>query len=289
MMPISMAIGVIFYNFFSQLAFITPHLIFLMLFFTYCKMNFDDIKLTPLHLWLIVIQTIGSVGIYLLIKPFGNSLAEGVMICVLAPTATAAAVITGMLKGNVASLTTYSLLSNITIAFFAPLLFSLIGNNTSLTFLESFIAISQKIMFLLILPFGIALLLQKFIPKTAKKIGEHAGISFYIWTFGLIIVTSRTVMFILQQNESSYLTEILIAIGALIMCILQFAAGRKIGANYNDTVAGGQGLGQKNNIFAIWMAQTYLHPIASIGPGSYVLWQNIINSWQIWRARKNVE
>jgi len=61
-----------------------------------------------------------------------------------------------------------------------------------------------------------------------------------------------------------------------------------IGKRYDDTVAGGQGLGQKNTILAIWMAQMYLNPIASIGPGAYVLWQNIINSYQVWLKRKTL-
>jgi BASS family bile acid:Na+ symporter len=53
-------------------------------------------------------------------------------------------------------------------------------------------------------------------------------------------------------------------------------------------VAGGQGLGQKNTVLAIWMAQTFLNPISSIAPGAYVLWQNMFNSWQVWRARKTL-
>jgi len=36
---------------------------------------------------------------------------------------------------------------------------------------------------------------------------------------------------------------------------------------------------------AIWMAQTYLAPLSSIAPAAYVLWQNLINSWQLWRAK----
>ncbi|MDR0371845.1 MAG: transporter, partial [Prevotellaceae bacterium] len=32
----------------------------------------------------------------------------------------------------------------------------------------------------------------------------------------------------------------------------------------------------------------YLNPVSSIGPGTYVLWQNIVNSYQIWRKRKSL-
>ena len=34
---------------------------------------------------------------------------------------------------------------------------------------------------------------------------------------------------------------------------------------------------------AIWVAYTYLSPVVSIAPSSYILFQNIVNSWQLWQ------
>jgi BASS family bile acid:Na+ symporter len=90
---------------------------------------------------------------------------------------------------------------------------------------------------------------------------------------------------------------------SLICCAFQFAAGRYVGAQYKPRrpdvnpevelrgravrkVTAGQSLGQKNTVLAIWMATAYLHPMATIAPGSYVLWQNLINSYQLWKKRK---
>ena len=42
---------------------------------------------------------------------------------------------------------------------------------------------------------------------------------------------------------------------ALVICVLQVILGRRIGRRYGDPVSGGQGLGQKNTILAIWIAQ----------------------------------
>ena len=53
--------------------------------------------------------------------------------------------------------------------------------------------------------------------------------------------------------------------------------------------ASNEALGQKNTILAIWVAHTYLTPITAVGAGSYVVWQNVINSWQLWRERKRQE
>lgn len=48
---------------------------------------------------------------------------EGAMVCLICPTATAAAVITGKLGGSASSLTTYTLLSNLLAAVAVPLVF----------------------------------------------------------------------------------------------------------------------------------------------------------------------
>ena len=33
------------------------------------------------------------------------------------------------------------------------------------------------------------------------------------------------------------------------------------------------------------MAQTWLDPLASVAPAAYVVWQNIVNSIQLWRYK----
>ena len=287
-MPIAITVGAIFYKTFDKLSFLTPYLIFAMLFLTYCNLKMTDVRLSKLHAWMIAIQVLGSVAVYFLLAPFNIILAQSAMICVLAPTGTAAPVITGMLKGDVASVTAYSLLSNMTVALTAPIIFSFVGSYQTMPFLDSLMAISQKVMFLLLTPFLTALVLRRFAPKINAAIGRHSGLSFYIWSLALCVVSGRTVNFILQQTNSNHLIEILVAVVAFVVCGGQFLVGRKIGSVYDKTIAGGQGLGQKNTILAIWMAQTYLNPIASIGPGAYVLWQNIVNSYQVWLKRKNL-
>ena len=101
----------------------------------------------------------------------------------------------------------------------------------------------------------------------------------------LAIVSGQTVRS-LVNSDAPVSVEILIALAGLITCCLQFFWGKRIGGHYNDRISGGQALGQKNTVLAIWMAYTYLNPLSSVGPGSYVLWQNLINSWQLWKKRK---
>ena len=287
-MPIAMITGGLLHQYMDSLSFLTPYLIATMLLITYSNISFKEIRFTRMHLWLILIQVAGCILVYLVILPFDPVIAQGAMICVLAPTATSAPVITGMLGGNVASLTAYSLLSNMVVVIIAPILFSLTGEIAASSFIHSLWVVFQKVFVLLFLPFFGAVLLQRLLPRVHYEIQKRKSLSFYIWAVALVIITGKTVQFVIDQESSNYIVEISIAALALVICISQFLTGRRIGRTYGDTVAGGQGLGQKNTVLAIWMAQTYLNPISSIGPGAYVLWQNVVNSYQVWRNRKNL-
>ncbi|GAB6012965.1 transporter [Viscerimonas tarda] len=286
MMPIAMTTGIVFYDWLSPLGFITPYLVSVMLFISYCNISLKDIRISKLHLILVSIQLAGSFLVYQALSPFSPVVAQGTMICVLAPTATSAVVITGMLGGSMSSLTTYSLLSNMCVVIFAPLAFVLTGYDGTISFWQSFFIIFGRVFLILLLPFALSLLLRRLFPAAFGAIRKKQSISFYLWSFALTVVTARTLKFVLSQDASGYQTEITIALLSLLVCVLQFLTGRKLGRRYADTVAGGQGLGQKNTVLAIWMAQTFLNPISSIGPGAYVLWQNLINSWQVWRKNR---
>lgn len=284
-LPIAMLVGAAGYPLIMSLSFLTPVLIFIMLLLTFCKVTPHELKLKPLHGWLLLIQLGGSILAYLLVAFYNKIIAEGVLICILAPTATAAAVITNKLGGSIASLTTYTLLGNIGTAVMAPFLFPLIEVHPDLTFWHSCLLILSKVFPLLICPFLVAWLLQLFLPKVHDKLLEWHELAFYLWAVSLAIVTAQTLNSLIEDPADVW-TEVGIALAALIACCLQFFLGKTIGSLYNDRISGGQALGQKNTILAIWMAHTYLNPLSSVGPGSYVLWQNIINSWQLWKKRK---
>ena len=194
--------------------------------------------------------------------------------------------ITSKLGGSAASLTTYTLLGNIGAAIAVPILFPLIEVNPDVSFWGAFWVILSKVFPLLICPFLAAWLLSKFLPKVHQKLLGYHELAFYLWAVSLAIVTAQTLYSLLNDPADGF-TEIMIAVGALIACCLQFFLGKTIGSVYNDRISGGQALGQKNTILAIWMAHTYLNPLSSVAPGSYVLWQNIINSCQLWKKRKN--
>lgn len=257
---------------------ITPALIFLMLFVTFCRVSPKQMKPSMLHVWLIVIQLVGGVGVYALLRPFDAIVAQGAMVCVLAPVAMAAVVIAGMLGANVATMATYSLICNMVVALVAPVVLTFTGTGAC-----TFAQILARIAPLLIMPFAAAQFCRFVFPKGAKWIGEHGQISFYMWLVSLMVIIARTTSFIIDLHGASFATELWLAFAALVICLVQFKAGRALGRRYGDPPAGGQSLGQKNTVLAVWMSQAFLDPISSIAPTAYIVWQNLVNSYQIYR------
>ena len=258
----------------------TPFFIFAMLFCTFCRVNIRDMKPSWLHLWLMVAQIVGTVAIYFLLRPFGDTVAQGGMICALAPMAMGAVVIAGMLGANVATMATHSLICNLAIAFIAPPLLSAWGNGTC-TVME----ILARVAPLLVAPFIVSQLCRGLTPKAAHWIGSHAMISFYLWLLSLIVIMGKTTKFIIESGTEHLTTEMLMAAVALIVCLAQFGFGRWLGKRYGDSVAGGQALGQKNTVLAIWLSQSFLNPLSCVAPTAYIVWQNLVNSYQIYKHR----
>ncbi len=258
----------------------TPFFIFAMLFCTFCRVNIRDMRPTWLHFWLMVAQLVGTFAIYWLLRPFGSTLAQGGMICALAPMAMGAVVIAGMLGANVATMATHSLVCNLVIAFVAPPLLSAWGNGAC-TVAE----ILARVAPLLIAPFLVSQLCRWATPNVASWIGSHPLISFYLWLLSLIVIMGKTVKFIIDSGTEHLTTELLLAAIALAVCLAQFSLGRYLGRRYGDASAGGQALGQKNTVMAIWLAQAFLNPLTCVAPTAYIVWQNIVNSYQIYKYR----
>lgn len=283
-LPVAMLAGVLGHQIFTHLAFLTPYLIFTMLLLTFCSISPSELKFRPYHWWLLAIQIAGSIIIYTAIAPFNKIVAEATLICIMAPTATSAAVITHKLGGSAASVSVYTLLSNVCLAFAAPIVFPLIESHPDMGFWKACLIILGKVFPLLILPFLTVWLLRNFTPKIYGKLMSLQEFAFYIWVVALAIVSSQ-IFESLAGNPGDLFIKIMMGAAGFIACAFQFFIGKRIGSKYGDRISAGQALGQKNTILAIWMAQTYLNPLSSVGPGSYVLWQNLINSLQLWRKQ----
>ncbi len=288
MLPLAMLCGLLFHPWLEAVAWVVPYLIFTMLTITFCRVRPRQFELSTMLWIMLAIQLAGSAVVFLVLRPFSLDVAQAIFICVLCPTATAAPVVTGMLGGSVPRVAAYSVLCNLAVALLAPLLFVWVGEGAAaMSFADEFKSVALQVAPLIVLPLALAFGLYFFAPKVHSAIGSVQGVSFYLWAVSLVVVVGRAVAFILAEPAAAIPEMIVIALGAGIVCVLQFAAGRRIGRRYGDAVSGAQGLGQKNTVLAIWMALTYLNPIASIGPAAYIVWQNSINSAQLYFKMKH--
>ena len=139
-----------------------PLMIFTMLFLTFCRIEPHELKPHRWHCWLLLIQggsfTLIGLAIFLLSRlcldslPWCKVLMESAMLCLICPTATAAAVVTRKLGGDVPGITTYTILINILTAILVPAIVPLIQPMGDFSFRDAFCRILAKVFPLLIMP-----------------------------------------------------------------------------------------------------------------------------------------
>jgi bile acid:sodium symporter len=271
---------------------ILPLFMFLILYVTFCKVDFRKLALVKWHFWTAVFQLFFVaiiVGGILIFQIEGTTLIllESVLACIIGPCAAAAAVVTLKLGGNLEQMTTYTFLSNLLCALLIPICFPLIEPTSGMTFWSAFLLILNKVCLVLVVPMILALLTKRLPPlcKFYQWLIHVPDLSFYLWGCSLMIVTGTTLKNIFHATSGIGFL-LLIAFSGLLLCLLQYAVGWLIGRFFGASIESGQALGQKNTAFAIWIAANYLHPLSTVGPGCYILWQNIINSVEIWRKGK---
>ena len=335
---LSMVIGALGYKLFLPLAPILPWLIFGMLFFTFCKIDPLDLRLHKWHWVVLTAQIVLSLatyaGVYWLT---GNRfLAQGLLMCFIMPTATAAPIIAGKMGGSIQNLTSFTLLSNFATSLIVPALFPLINPAAEKAFIPAFLLILSRVAPLLLGPFFSAWLLrlgynfyqrrkyltaQRSYSETVLQrsglTGEAglkefalptslAQIPFYLWVASIIVLTAVVTQTTLTNYESQITNILTLLILSFFACLIQFGLGKFIGykfpapskgKDYQDvlvnpaaapktmsgvsSITAGQAFGQKNTSLGVWMAQTYLDPLAPLGAAAYIIWQNVFNSVQL--------
>lgn len=263
-----------------------PVMIFGMLFLTFCRVDPHDLRVRGWHLWLLLLQTAFFVGIGCILIALPHSpmriVLEGAMLCLICPTATAGAVITGKLGGSVSEITSYTILINLVTALLIPALMPFVHPNPELDVWHAVLRILAKVFPLLLLPLICAMATRRFIPSVASKIASHPDISFYMWAFSLSLAIAMTTRSIWHSTVDLATQLWLVAI-SFVCCISQFALGRWIGKHYGDKVTPGQSFGQKNTVLAIWLGYTFFTPVTALVGGFYSIWHNVINSYQLHR------
>lgn len=164
-LPFALLLGFLFHGLCRQLQFVTPYLIFLILFMTLCDIDIRKVRVRSLHIWLVLFQLGAAACFYFIFLPVNKVLAQGAMMGVLAPVAVSSTVIAVMLGARMENMITYTILYNIVLALTTPLIFSFVGHLADLSFWASSWLIIRKVAPIIVFPLGAALLCQRFFPR----------------------------------------------------------------------------------------------------------------------------
>ena len=264
-----------------------PVTLFLTLFVTFCKVDFHQMRFHRWHFGVLLAQVLMVAANIVLIfwLPEQKLLWEAVLTCIIGPSAVAAPVVVGKLGGNISTMTTYTLLSSFASSLMIPAVFPILEPTADVAFLSAFLIILEKMLLLLMLPLLLGWLVQHYAARLARWIASIPDLNFYLWAVSLAITTGVTVKNIVH-SEATLALLLWIALASLLLCWVQFLVGHVVGTRFGELVNSRQALFQKNTGLSIWVAYMYLNPVSSIGAGCYVLWQNIINSLELWQYRK---
>lgn len=264
-----------------------PALIFSMLFLSFCRVSPSSLKPCRWQAWLLLVQggIFSLIAVILAAIPKGevHVVLEGCALCLICPTATAAAVVTRKLGGDMAHVTSYTILVNIMVSLLVPAMVPVIHPDAGAGFVNAFLLILGKVFPLLLLPLVCAFVVQKFLPRLRNFLISYPDLPFYLWAVALTLALTATTRSVVHSTVSIDVQLLLVA-ASLLCCIFQFWVGKKIGGHYNDAITAGQALGQKNTVFVIWLGYTFFTPVTAVVGGFYSIWHNLYNTWQL-RAR----
>ena len=268
-----------------------PISVFFTLFVTFCKVDYHQLRPHRWHAGVLMAQLLliaVNIGIIFWVERSSLTqklLWEAMLTCIIGPSASAAPVVVGKLGGNINTMTTYTILSSFAAAILIPLVFPILEPTAGIHFLTAFLVILEKVAIVLLLPLMLGWIVKHYLPAMQSRIAAMPNLGFYCWAFSLSITAGITVKNIIHSN-AGFLLLLSIAVTTFVLCFLQFVIGRGVGRWLGEEINAGQALFQKNTALSIWVAYMYLNPVASVGAGCYVLWQNIINSFEIWEHRQ---
>ena len=198
-----------------------PMFMFLVLFVTFCKVDFRRLRPVAWHWWLGAFQVFGVAVVMAAVIAFslkGNRLilAEALLTCIISPCASAAPVVTQKLGGNLEEMTTYTFLSNFITALMIPVCFPLLDGGREMHFLAAFALILYKVFTVLVVPMLLAYVVKHHAKRLCRRIVSVKDLSYYLWGCSLLIVSGTTMKNIFHADTTLRFL-LLIAAGSLLL------------------------------------------------------------------------
>ena len=296
----------------SAFKFLIRYLIALMMFFSLLKLRPARRPLRREHAVIFLVNVLLGVGAWAVFFLSGcRTAAEMAFFTGIAPTGTAAGVVTGLLGGRRDFVISSCVATNLGMAFLLPFLIPLV---TGMESAGIFLRVAGDLAFVLGLPFFAAFLCRTALTKppscpfasrksseegllrglpcrTAEAVSaglfRYSGdISFYLWCVTIFLIIANASSF-LRARSRGWQEAVAAAAISLVLCFLGFSLGRCIGGRKRSLECG-QALGQKNTTLTLYLALVYAAPAAALGPAFYVIWHNSWNALQLWKRTRHL-
>ncbi|MEZ5042623.1 MAG: hypothetical protein R2828_22185 [Saprospiraceae bacterium] len=279
---IAIILGMLFSDAHVLTALIRPNLM-IMLFFTFITVNFKPNLLRKSHFTVLAANIIVPVLFFYVIKLWDIQTAMAVLVIGLAPTAAGAPVITSFLRGKVDHVTVSILLLSpvmaLLIPFFLPALLSTGAVQVQI------LDVLLPVLTVVFVPLGLSWLVKKWGQPIMPYLIRASKANFYIFLFNVFIASAKATNFILNDEQSSIGAIFSIGLGVSLLGLFLFKLGERLGPSDLE-LENSMSLGRKNTMFSLWLALTFVGPLAALGPIWYILFQNIYHSIAMYRLDK---
>ena len=263
-----------------------------LLFLQFVKISPHDFRFQRWHVPALAFQILCFLGLAAVARFSADGeiriLVECAMLCIICPTASAAGVITEKLGGSLAGAVTYVTMANVAATLLIPLVIPMVKPSANLGFWAYVGHIALRVFPLLLLPGLLAWIIRYTMPRLQRKLMRLSRYAFYVWGVGLTLamILSTHALVLSRLSAGAIACVVLVSLGC---CALQFLTGRHIKGDRSVKITAGQALGQKNTGFLIWLGYNYMTPVTSVAGGLYAIWQNLFNSWQLYRKNHSGE
>ena len=251
-----------------------------MLYMVCLRLRPRELRPTREHLKLVCANILLGVLPYCILHFLGyETLALAAFFVGITPTANAAPVVMGFLHGRVGFVVTGFVMTNAAIALALVFLLPLVTGNRSLDFVGD---VAMTLLFVIGFPAVLALITRIVRPQAQEWPARAQTLSFSFWSLCLFIIAADASNFFRNNPGTSWRILIGIALVSLILCILNFGIGYRLGGHRLGRECS-QALGQKNTTLTLFLALNFVNPLVAMGPIFYVLWHNSYNACQMFR------
>ena len=261
-------------------------ILMLMLLFTFVQLDLSRSSLQKNHFFILLANIIIPLGWFYVIPADYGLLKSAILVICMAPTAVASPVLAGFMNRRTDFVAMSVILTSIPIALLMPFQLKQMGMVSTAS---SPFNILWSILTLVMAPFIVSRLIRHYLPRVKAWFVQYNQLNFLLFLINVYLAAAKSAHAFHEQGEAGMQFLPGLALGIVLAGSVNFAVGYLIGRKAFG-LEGSLSLGRKNTMFAMWVALTFMDPITALGPMAYIVYQNTVNSIQIfWTKQQDLK